>query len=286
MLGRIAARSTGVPVVYSPTASRSSATSRRRRGSALLERAAGRVPRAAVRVRGRAGAGPAHRLVPRARAHVVHNGCAVPDPAVAPDPRLVDLRGDDGVVIGAVAVLREQKVSRDLIRRGAARAGRGAAGAPRDHRDRPARARLRGERAAAGSTATRGSPCCRTRVRPRATSARSTSTCCPRCGRRSRSASSRPSRAAFRRSPPTSAARARRWRGDRRPGPAARSRRVGTRADAAPPGSRRPPGDGGRVTRAARGPFRARADARCDRGADGCVLSQVHGCRRRPGSAR
>jgi glycosyltransferase involved in cell wall biosynthesis len=48
------------------------------------------------------------RIVRPERLFVVHNGCPSPDGAAAPDPALLALRGD-GLLVGAVTVLRRQK---------------------------------------------------------------------------------------------------------------------------------------------------------------------------------
>ena len=152
MLGRVAARIAGVPVVYSPHCLPfvGDVSAARRHGSALLERAAGGATDALLCVcEDERAQALQHRLVPPARAHVVHNGCAVPE-RVEPDPRLAGLRAGDGVVVGAVAVLREQKGLSDLIRA----APRVLAASPRARvaivGSGPLEERLRAEAAAAG----------------------------------------------------------------------------------------------------------------------------------------
>ena len=118
MLGRIAARIAGVPAVYSPHCLPFVGDVSRLRavGSSALERAARPATAALLCVcddERRIAA--EHHLAPAARMHVVHNGCPPPPAGIEPDPRLDRLRGDGGLVVGAVAVLREQKGLADLI---------------------------------------------------------------------------------------------------------------------------------------------------------------------------
>ena len=116
-LGRMAARLAGVPAVYSPHCLPfiGDLSARRRRVSLALERLLSPLTSAMLCVcedERRLAVG--RKLVPPAAAYVVLNGsegCAEPPP---PDERLVAFRGD-GVLAGAVTVLREQKGLHDLI---------------------------------------------------------------------------------------------------------------------------------------------------------------------------
>ena len=116
-LGRVAARLAGVPAVYSPHCLPfvGDLSARRRAVSLALERLVAPLTTAMLCVcEDERRLAVARGLVPPAAARVVLNGsegCADPPP---PDERLVALRGD-GVLAGAVSVLREQKGLHDLI---------------------------------------------------------------------------------------------------------------------------------------------------------------------------
>lgn len=114
VLGRLAARRTGVPTVYTPHCFPfvGEISTARRRFALTVERAlAGRT--AAIvcvcederRIALAAGLGPLE---------VVYNGCPACDGAAAPDTRLDELRGH-GPVVGAVTVLRRQKALDTLL---------------------------------------------------------------------------------------------------------------------------------------------------------------------------
>jgi glycosyltransferase involved in cell wall biosynthesis len=115
-LGRVAARLAGVPAIYSPHCLPfvGDLSSRRRAVSLGLERLLAPLTTAMLCVcEHERDLALRHGLARRGTAHVVLNGC---DPCAATDPdgRLVALRGD-GVLAGAVSVLREQKGLHDLI---------------------------------------------------------------------------------------------------------------------------------------------------------------------------
>jgi glycosyltransferase involved in cell wall biosynthesis len=115
-LGRVAARAAGVPAVYSPHCLPfvGDVSARRRTVSLALECLLGRLTAAMVCVcedERRLAVG--RRLVAPPAARVVLNGCE-PCAAPPPDERLLALRGD-GVLAGAVSVLREQKGLHDLV---------------------------------------------------------------------------------------------------------------------------------------------------------------------------
>jgi glycosyltransferase involved in cell wall biosynthesis len=119
LIGRLAARAAKVPAVYSPHCLPFVGEVSRARdlGSTAVERVAGPLTAGLLCVceQERAVALD-RRLVDPPRTHVVHNGAAACARSTEPDPRLTALRGDDGVVAGAVAVLREQKGLGDLLR--------------------------------------------------------------------------------------------------------------------------------------------------------------------------
>jgi glycosyltransferase involved in cell wall biosynthesis len=111
VLGRLAARVAGVPAVYTPhcfpfigefgTPRRIAATAAER---ALAPRTAAIVCVADWERR----IALEKRIAPAAKLHVIHNGSPPCDPAAEPDPALLALRGD-GVLVGAVSVMRRQK---------------------------------------------------------------------------------------------------------------------------------------------------------------------------------
>jgi len=111
VLGRLAARATRRPAVYTPHCFPfvGDISDARRRFGSVVERTLAPLTAAIVcvsederRTALRHGIGPPERLV------VVHNGCPPDDPAVAPDPGLAELRGD-GLLVAAITVLRRQK---------------------------------------------------------------------------------------------------------------------------------------------------------------------------------
>jgi glycosyltransferase involved in cell wall biosynthesis len=110
VLGRVAARAAGVPAVYTPHCFPfiGELPAPRRLAAAAVERALAPLTAAIVCVaeweREQA---LAHGIGPLGRLHVIPNG-APPCAPVAPDPALLALRGD-GVLAGAVGVLRRQK---------------------------------------------------------------------------------------------------------------------------------------------------------------------------------
>ncbi len=117
MLARVAGAITGTPVVYSPHCLPFvGELSRRRQGVSLgLEHLAARMTSAVICVcEDERRIALAHNLISAERAYVVLNGVPDAEPG-APDPRLVRLRGRDGLLVGAVSVLREQKGLLDLI---------------------------------------------------------------------------------------------------------------------------------------------------------------------------
>ncbi|HEV2769303.1 MAG TPA: glycosyltransferase [Solirubrobacteraceae bacterium] len=111
VLGRLAAGTTGVPIVYSPHALPFVGPFGlgRRVGARAVERAlaplTARILCVSEDERREANAAG---LGGRGRLRVVHNGCAGCDDSISSDPRLAALR-EAGPVAGAVAVLRPQK---------------------------------------------------------------------------------------------------------------------------------------------------------------------------------
>jgi glycosyltransferase involved in cell wall biosynthesis len=116
-LGRLAARAAGVPALYSPQCLPfvGEVSERRRRLSIAAERGLGPLTAAMLcACEAERQLALQHRLLAPERLEVVRNGAdaAAGEPA---DPRLLELRGD-GVLAGAVAVLRPQKGLNDLLR--------------------------------------------------------------------------------------------------------------------------------------------------------------------------
>lgn len=110
VLGRIAARLTGTPVVYSPHCFPfvGEFGAPRRAFATAVERALGRWSDGIVCVcEDERQTALRARVAAAERLHVVHNGCA-PCPDVPPDPALAALAAGGPLVV-AVAVLREQK---------------------------------------------------------------------------------------------------------------------------------------------------------------------------------
>jgi glycosyltransferase involved in cell wall biosynthesis len=109
--GRLAARLSGVPAVYTPHCFPfiGEHGSPRRLAATAVERALAPITAAIVcvaewerRVALHAGVGPPHRL------HVIENGAPPCDPEAPPDPALVALRGA-GTLVVAIGVMRRQK---------------------------------------------------------------------------------------------------------------------------------------------------------------------------------
>ncbi len=117
VVGRLAARQAGVPAVYSPHCLPfvGDVSAARRHLSLAAERLLGPATAALLCVcEQERTIALEHRLVAPDRARVVRNGASTPGTA-APDERLLALRGD-GLLVGAVTVLREQKGLQDLLR--------------------------------------------------------------------------------------------------------------------------------------------------------------------------
>ena len=117
-LGRIAGRLVGVPVLYSPHCLPfvGDVSSPRTRVSLALERALGPLTAALVCVcEAERRVATDHALVRAGRATVVRNGARTDIDRADVDERLLRLRGD-GLLVGAVTVLREQKGLPDLLR--------------------------------------------------------------------------------------------------------------------------------------------------------------------------
>lgn len=118
VLGRLAARAAGVPAVYSPHCLPfvGEVGAARRAFGIGAERLMGPLTAALLCVcEDERALALRHRLVPRERTHVVHNGTAADRDDVEPDPRLEALRGASGVLAGAVTALRDQKGLPDLL---------------------------------------------------------------------------------------------------------------------------------------------------------------------------
>lgn len=118
VLGRIAARTVGLPVIYSPHCLPfvGEVSAARKRFALATERLMGPLTTAMLCVcEDERRLALEHRLLPAARTRVVHNGTGPCEHDGEPDPRLTALRGDDGIVAGAVTVLRPQKGLGDLL---------------------------------------------------------------------------------------------------------------------------------------------------------------------------
>ncbi|HUB73652.1 MAG TPA: glycosyltransferase [Solirubrobacteraceae bacterium] len=111
VLGRAAAAWCGVPALYSPHCFPFvGRTARGLRLAAIASEALlGRLSDVLCVCEQERALALAHRIAPPERLHVVHNGCAAPDPRRSGlDERIVELK-ERGPVVGAVATLRAQK---------------------------------------------------------------------------------------------------------------------------------------------------------------------------------
>jgi glycosyltransferase involved in cell wall biosynthesis len=117
VVGRLAARATGRPAVYTPHCFPfvGEVSAARRRFATTVERALAPLTAAIVCVcEDERAVALAHGIGPERRLAVIHNGCPPCDPETAPDPRLLALKGD-GPLAGAVTVLRRQKAVEVLL---------------------------------------------------------------------------------------------------------------------------------------------------------------------------
>lgn len=111
VLGRIAARAAGCPVIYSPHCFPFVGPWgwRRRTFATLVERSLGPITDTIVCVaEDERRVALEHRVAPPERLTVIHNGVAAANPALQPDPDLVAFAGGRPLA-GCVAVLRPQK---------------------------------------------------------------------------------------------------------------------------------------------------------------------------------
>ena len=116
VLGRLAARATRMPSVYTPHGFPfvGDVSAARKRFATLIERRLAPATAAIICVcEAERRVAAASRLTPRHLA-VVHNGCP-PERGIAPDPALVALRGA-GLAVGAISVLRREKGLDVLVR--------------------------------------------------------------------------------------------------------------------------------------------------------------------------
>jgi len=117
VVGRLAAWLTGRPAVYTPHCFGfvGEVSAARRRFALTVERSL--APRTAAIVcvcDDERQVALAHGIGPVGRLAVIHNGCPVCDAGAAPDPRLLELAAD-GLLVGAVTVLRRQKAVEVLL---------------------------------------------------------------------------------------------------------------------------------------------------------------------------
>jgi glycosyltransferase involved in cell wall biosynthesis len=111
VLGRLLGARRGVPVVYSPHcfAFVRDLNPLSRMFPALVERLLAPLTSAFVCVCESERRAALRLLGSPERAHRIYNGVPAPQPDAAPDRTLLELKGEDGLLVGAVTVLREQK---------------------------------------------------------------------------------------------------------------------------------------------------------------------------------